>query len=133
MVVLLFVMFSLVVADRPNCYLPQYSYTISPATITNTSYFNVNPISIVVPEFSVARTNLVVRQRLQVAAYDFTKIPITPPHRSIFNNTYFRVGDGILVNTHMYHRTNIATNLGSSFYGCQEPFGAAFGLSLIHI
>ncbi|AWV67040.1 spike protein [Bat coronavirus] len=132
MVVLLFVMFSLVVADRPNCYLPQYSYTISPATITNTSYFNVNPISIVVPEFSVARTNLVVRQRLQVAAYDFTKIPITPPHRSIFNNTYFRVGDGILVNTHMYHRTNIATNLGSSFYGCQEPFGAAFGNTFVN-
>uniref|UniRef100_A0AB38ZDN1 Spike protein n=1 Tax=Eidolon bat coronavirus TaxID=2717680 RepID=A0AB38ZDN1_9NIDO len=130
MVVLLFAILSVALADRPSCNKGsgKFALSLTDANITYLSKPNVNPVSLVVPEFSIARTNLVVRQRLYVAATNFTKIPITPSKGFIFNNTYIDAQDGFFVNTHMYHTNNIATSPGiRPFYGCQEPFGVAFG------
>nr|UJY53834.1 spike glycoprotein [Rousettus madagascariensis nobecovirus] len=127
MVVFLFAILSVVSAIDPNrtiCVNVTYNVTTLPANISLVVLPDVNLLSRVVPEFDVARTSLTVRQRLYVAATNFSRIGVTPPNGSIFADSSTLFNDGIFVNVHMFRGFK-----GSNY--CQEPFGVAIGSSFV--
>ena len=131
MVVLLFVTLSFalgVALDRPTCLNVTNSVSYLPPNVSLVQLPTVSLLTRIVPEFDVARTSLVVRQRLLVASTNFTKLGVTPPKGALYNKTIFPFGDGLFVNVHMYKGLP-GTNTQRRF--CQEPFGVAFGNSFV--